>query len=255
MSHPAAPRGAWAAVLLAFLFLIAPACAETRWRVVATYPHDTSAFTEGLIFLDGSLYESTGQYGRSEVREVDLQTGKVVRSARVPNIYFGEGLTHWGGDLVSLTWKRGTAFRWDRATFRQTGIFGYEGEGWGLTQDGKRLIMSDGTDQLRFIDPADFREIRRVKVTWEGKPVRLVNELEYVKGEILANIWMSDRIARIDPETGKVIDWIDLSPLVRKLNLGDPDAVLNGIAYDAERDRLFVTGKYWPQLYEIKLKR
>lgn len=183
-----------------------------------------------------------------------MATGKVLRSARVPDIYFGEGLTHWDGDLISLTWKRGTGFRWDRATFLQTGTFGYSGEGWGLTQDGRHLIMSDGTDQLRFLDPEDFSEIRRITVTWGGRPVRLVNELEYVKGEILANVWMTDRIARINPGTGRIIDWIDLSPLVRKLALSDYDAVLNGIAYDAEADRLFVTGKYWPKLYEIRLE-
>lgn len=254
MMHPAAPRGALVSLLLALLLLALPACAETRWKVVASYPHDTRAFTEGLIFLDGSLYESTGLYGRSEIREVELATGKVLRSARVPDIYFGEGLTHWDGDLISLTWKRGTGFRWDRATFLQTGAFGYSGEGWGLTQDGRHLIMSDGTDQLRFLDPEDFSEIRRIAVTWGGRPVRLVNELEYVKGEILANVWMTDRIARINPGTGRIIDWIDLSPLVRKLALSDYDAVLNGIAYDAEADRLFVTGKYWPKLYEIRLE-
>ena len=242
-------------LLLALLLCAAPARADTAWKVVASYPHDSNAFTEGLIFLDGSLYESTGQYGRSDIREVDLRTGKVRRSAEIPNIYFGEGLTHWDGALVSLTWKRGTGFVWNRSTFRQTGIFGYDGEGWGLTQDGKQLIMSDGTDQLRFLDPKDFTEKRRVTVTWNGKPVRLINELEYVKGEILANVWMTDRIARIDPASGAVIDWIDLSPLVRKLALSDYDAVLNGIAYDAKGDRLFVTGKYWPKLYEIKLKR
>ena len=244
-----------AGLLIALALAAAPARADTRWKVVASYPHDTGAFTEGLIFLDGSLYESTGQYGRSEIREVNLETGKVIRSARVPNIYFGEGLTHWGNDLISLTWRRGTGFRWTRSSFLQTGTFGYSGEGWGLTQDSKQLIMSDGTDQLRFLDPKDFSEIRRITVTWDGQPVRLVNELEYVKGEILANVWMTDRIARIDPASGAVIDWIDLSPLVRKLALTDYDAVLNGIAYDAKKDRLFVTGKYWPKLYEIKLKR
>ncbi len=246
---------ALAGLLLALLLLAAPAQADTRWKLVASYPHDTGAFTEGLIFLDGSLYESIGQYGRSEIREVALETGKVIRSAPVASLYFGEGLTHWGSDLISLTWKRGTGFRWDRSTFLQTGIFAYPGEGWGLTQDGRQLIMSDGTDQLRFLDPTDFREKRRVTVTWNGKPVRLVNELEFVKGEILANVWMTDRIARIDPASGAVIDWIDLSPLVRKLALTDYDAVLNGIAYDAKKDRLFVTGKYWPKLYEIKLRR
>ncbi|MBB6123871.1 glutaminyl-peptide cyclotransferase [Sphingobium subterraneum] len=243
-------------LLLALLCLVAPpAFADTAWKVVRAFPHATDAFTEGLIFLDGSLYESVGQFGVSQIREVRLKDGQVLRRAPIDARYFGEGLTDWNGELISLTWRHRTGFRWDRATFRPTTTFHYEGEGWGLTQDGKRLIMSDGTAQLRFFDPVTFAPAGAVTVTWNGKPVPMLNELEYVKGEVLANVWMTDRIARIDPATGKVIDWIDLGPLTRTLKLSNFDAVLNGIAYDKAADRLFVTGKYWPKLYEIRLKR
>tara|TARA_R110000782_G_scaffold49622_2_gene107893 strand:+ start:25542 stop:26297 length:756 start_codon:yes stop_codon:yes gene_type:complete len=243
------------ALIALLLFALAPAQAETRWTLVKAYPHDSTAFTEGLFFLDGTLYESTGQYGESEIRQVRLEDGKVLRSVALAGVYFGEGVVNWGDALVSLTWRNNLAFRWDRATLRQTGSFVYPGEGWGLTQDGTRLIMSDGTADLRFLDPDTLAETGRITVTWEGKPVKMLNELEYVKDEILANIWMTNRIARIDPKSGKVIDWIDLGRLVRTLGLTDADAVPNGIAYDAKRDRLFVTGKYWPKLYEIRLKR
>lgn len=244
----------WIALLLS-LVLAVPAQAETRWKLVRAYPHDPGAFTEGLIWLDGSLYESTGQYGASGLREVALEDGTVRRSVPLAPFYFGEGVTNWGDTLISLTWQNGVGFRWDRATFRQTGAFRYPGEGWGLTNDGTRLIMSDGSAELRFLDPVTLQETGRLTVTDDGKPVRMLNELEFVKGEILANIWMTDRIARIDPATGHVIDWIDLSRLTRRLKLSDADAVPNGIAYDAKNDRLFVTGKYWPKLFEIKLRR
>lgn len=243
------------ATLVALLFLsLSAANAETSWKLVRAYPHDHAAFTEGLLFLDGLLYESTGQYGESEIRQVRLEDGKVLRSVSLPNVYFGEGIVNWGGDLISLTWRNNIGFRWNRTSFEMTGSFGYPGEGWALTQDGKRIIMSDGTSQLRFLDPETLQETGRVTVTWQGKPVRMINELEYVKGEVLANIWMTDRIARIDPATGKVIDWIDISALTRQLKLSAYDAVPNGIAYDAKRDRLFVTGKYWPKLFEIRLR-
>lgn len=242
-------------VFLALIILaLSPAQAETRWKLVKSYPHDAQAFTQGLIFLDGLLYESTGQRGRSQIREVRLKDGKVLRSVALDKAYFGEGMTDWRGDLISLTWRARTGFRWDRKSFTHKATWGYTGEGWGLTQDGKRLIMSDGTDQLRFLDPEDFHEIRRVNVTWDGKQVRLLNELEFVKGEILANIWMTNRIARIDPASGAVIDWIDLTKLAERTKLSQYDAVLNGIAYDSKSDRLFVTGKLWPKLYEIRLK-
>lgn len=244
----------WAAILL-WLALACPAQAETRWKLVRAYPHDPRAFTEGLIWLDGSLYESTGNFGQSNLREVSLEDGAVKRSIPLSPIYFGEGLTSWGSDLISLTWRNGVGFRWDRATFRPTASFRYTGEGWGLTNDGARLIMSDGSAELRFLDPATFAETGRLRVTWMGKPVPMLNELEMVKGEILANVWMTDRIARIDPKSGNVIDWIDIGRLTSSLKLTNYDAVPNGIAYDAKNDRLFVTGKYWPKLFEIRLKR
>ena len=243
-----------AALLLALLAL-APVQAETRWSLVRSYPHDEKAFTQGLIWLDGALYESTGQYGASNLREVRLKDGAVQRSVPLSPRYFGEGLTNWGDSLISITWQNGLAFRWDRATFREVATYRYAGEGWGLTNDGARLILSDGSATLRFLDPVTLEETGRLPVTFGGKPVRMLNELEYVKGEILANIWMTDRIARIDRATGHVIDWIDIGKLTRKLRLTNPDAVPNGIAYDAANDRLFVTGKYWPKLFEIRLKR
>lgn len=243
------------AALLLVLLALAPVQAETRWSLVRSYPHDEKAFTQGLIWLDGALYESTGQYGASNVREVRLDDGAVQRSVPLSPLYFGEGLTNWGDALISITWQNGLAFRWDRATFREVATYRYAGEGWGLTNDGARLILSDGSATLRFLDPVTLEETGRLPVTFNGKPVRMLNELEYVKGEILANIWMTDRIARIDPATGHVIDWIDIGKLTRKLRLSNPDAVPNGIAYDAANDRLFVTGKYWPKLFEIRLKR
>ncbi len=246
-----------AALFALLLLALAPlsAQAETRWKLVRAYPHDPEAFTEGLLWLDGSLYESTGQYGGSDIREVRLEDGKVLRSVKLADRYFGEGIVNWGDAILSLTWRNHIGFRWNRSTFAMTGSFSYPGEGWALTSDGARIIMSDGTADLRFLDPATMAETGRITVTWQGKPVPRLNELEYVKGEVLANIWFSDRIARIDPATGKVIDWIDIGKLTRRMALTSPDAVPNGIAYDAKRDRLFVTGKYWPKIFEIRLKR
>jgi glutamine cyclotransferase len=234
----------------------ASAPAETPiygYRIVREYPHDPTAFTQGLLYLDGKLYESTGLNRQSTVREVRLEDGKVLRSVSIPPQYFGEGLVDWGPDLLSLTWQDGIGFRWNRSDFRQKGEFRYSGEGWGLTQDGRNIVMSDGTSQLRFLDPATMRERRRLDVTYQGQPVERLNELEWVKGEIFANIWMGRRIARIDPKSGEVKGWIDLSELVAANSNGDPDAVLNGIAYDSKRDRLFVTGKNWAKLYEIDI--
>jgi glutamine cyclotransferase len=223
------------------------------YRVVRSYPHDTGAFTEGLFWLDGRLYESTGNIGESDIREVNLEDGRVVRRVAIPPGLFGEGIVNWGNEIISLTWQDGVGFRWDRATFRQTGRWTYRGEGWALTQDGRNIIMTDGTPAIRFLDPATLQERRRITVTAAGQPVARLNEIEYVRGEILANVWMTSRIARIDPANGRVTGWIDLAPLAEQHMTSDPDAVLNGIAYDAERDRLFVTGKNWPRLYEIDL--
>ena len=231
--------------------------AQYGFRVVATYPHDPEAFTHGLFWLYGHLYETTGQIGQSTLRRVNLEDGRVLQSAKMPGRVFGEGSTPWGDQIISLTWQDGIGFRWNRMTFQQIGTWRYSGEGWGLTQNGRELIMSDGTAELRFLDPETLQERRRVRVTAGGQAVDRLNELEFVPnergGEVLANIWLTPRIARIDPATGNVTGWIDLSQLVRQTVPNDVDAVLNGIAYDAERDRLFVTGKNWPRLYEIDL--
>lgn len=224
------------------------------YQVVHVYPHDPSAFTQGLVYVDGHLYESTGRNGRSSIRMVDLATGQVVQHHDLSSEYFGEGLTNWGSDLVQLTWKAETGFVYDRFSFALRRTFRYEGEGWGLTHDEKELILSDGTSVLRFLDPQSFREVKRITVKDDdGHPLKNLNELEYIHGEIYANIWLTDQIVRISPRTGKVLGWIDLSGLMDKRQLADSDAVLNGIAYDAKGDRLFVTGKLWPSLFEIRV--
>lgn len=222
------------------------------YRVVHIYPHDSSAFTQGLVMVDGMLYEGTGLNGRSSVRAVDLATGRVLQSVKVPSRYFGEGLTDWGGNLIELTWLAHRGFVYDRFSMRLVRTFKYKGEGWGLTHDGKNLIMSDGSPVLRFLDPVTFKVVRTLAVSDGGRPVKELNELEYIDGEIYANVWQTDRIARISPATGEVIAWIDLSGLMGS-GPRDGNAVLNGIAYDQKNDRLFVTGKLWPKLFEIKL--
>ncbi len=223
------------------------------YRVVHTYPHDSSAFTQGLVMVDGMLYEGTGLNGRSSVRAVDLATGRVIQSAKVPDEYFGEGLTDWGSNLIELTWKAHRGFVYGRFSLRVVRTFAYKGEGWGLTHDRQHLIMSDGTTVLRFLDPVTFKVVRTLAVSDGGRPVKELNELEYVHGEIYANVWQTDQIARISPVTGKVIAWIDLSGLLTADERTDGNAVLNGIAYDQKNDRLFVTGKLWPKLFEIKV--
>ncbi len=222
-------------------------------QVKATYPHDTGAYTEGLFYLNGVLFESTGREGQSNIRKVRLKDGAVLQSQAIQRDMFGEGVVNWGDELISLTWRDGVGFRWDLKTMTLKSSFAYPGEGWALTQDGTHLIMSDGTPVLRVLDPKSFKIVRRIKVTADGKPVANLNELEWVKGEILANIWMTNLIARIDPKSGTVKGWIDLGSLPETRTRMDPDAVLNGIAYDKAGDRLFVTGKNWPHLYEIKL--
>jgi glutaminyl-peptide cyclotransferase len=223
------------------------------YQVVRTYPHDPNAFTQGLQFVDGVLYEGTGLNGRSSIRKVKFETGEVLQRRDVPAQYFGEGITLWKTDLIELTWKSEVAFVYDSATFQPRRTHQYVGEGWGLTHDAVNLIMSDGSDRLRFIDPVTFMERRRVQVIADGMGVRNLNELEFVKGEIFANIWQTDLIARIAPD-GRVVGWIDLSGLLTnsERTAGSVD-VLNGIAYDEQHDRLFVTGKLWPKLFEIKL--
>jgi len=227
--------------------------AAVRWNVeiVRSYPHDVRAYTQGLAFADGVLFEGTGQYGESTLRRVELESGRVLQSARLPNSMFGEGITVRGGEVFQLTWRNQVGIVYDKSTFRELRRFRYAGEGWGLTHDGTQLIMSDGSSTLRFLDPKTFRVVRQLMVRSGGRRVANLNELEYVGGEILANIWYKDYIARISPASGEVLGWIDLQALVPPGM--DREQCTNGIAYDAENDRLFVTGKNWPQLFEIRL--
>jgi len=222
------------------------------YAIANVYPHDRDAFTQGLQYLDGFLYEGTGLNGRSSIRKVKLETGEVVQRRDVPEAYFGEGIAIWKSELFQLTWQSGVAFVYDLQTFAPRRTLRYMGEGWGLTHDGASLIMSNGSDTLRFLDPETFAERRRIRVTASGAPLRDLNELEYVKGEIFANVWRADTIARIDPATGRVNGWIDVGGLLSRRELASVD-VMNGIAHDAARDRLFVTGKLWPKLFEITL--
>jgi glutamine cyclotransferase len=238
-----------AAILLPAAIL---AHAQERYRVVHVFPHDQHAFTQGLIYVDGHLYESTGIEGKSSLREEDLETGRILRMQSVPDRYFAEGLTDWKNTLIQLTWQSHVAFVYDRATFHLLRTFSYTGEGWGLTHDAKTLILSDGTAVLRFLDPETFKETRRITVKDRGAPVSKLNELEFIHGQIYANVWYADRIARISPETGRVLGWIDLKGLMPRDQLSGDGAVLNGIAYDAAHDRLLVTGKLWPRIFEIK---
>lgn len=223
------------------------------YRVVNVYPHDADAYTQGLIYRDGFLFESTGLNGRSTLRKVNLESGKVVQQHRLGQSHFGEGLAAWKGQLIQLTWRSNIAFVYDFMSFAPRRTFSYQGEGWGLTEDGTQFVLSDGTDQLRFLHPETFREIRRIRVTDAGAPVRALNELEFVRGEVYANVWHTDRIARISPQSGQVTGWIDLRGLMATGYRLDPEAVLNGIAYDATNNRLFVTGKLWPRLFEIRV--
>jgi glutamine cyclotransferase len=218
------------------------------YRVVGTYPHDPAAFTEGLLYTDGIFYEGTGLYGRSSLRRVDPETGQVLQSVDLADKYFGEGVAMVDDSLIQLTWREHTAFTYDRHSFAVTGQFTYTTEGWGLTYDGRSLIMSDGSNTLRFRDPLTFEETGSVQVFDGETAVTLLNELEFIRGEVYANVWLTDRIARIDPHTGRVTAWIDLTGL----KPAQTDE-LNGIAYDAVQERLFVTGKLWPYLYEIEL--
>lgn len=226
------------------------------YEVVHAYPHDINAFTEGLFYKDGFLYESTGLVGRSSVRKVRLETGEVLSSADLPPEIFGEGLTYWNDRLIAVTWKSQVGFLLNLKSLSPEGQFAYRGEGWGLARSDREIIMSDGSAVLRFLDPRTLREVHKLRVTAGGMPVDQLNELEWVDGEIFSNIWRTDLIARIDPTNGRVVGWIDLTGL-----LPEPDRVpghtdvLNGIAYDKSTKRLFVTGKLWPKLFEIRLVR
>ena len=249
------------AVIVAVVLALAPMQAQRAqgtpiygYEVVNVYPHDREAFTQGLLYRDGVLYESTGLNGRSSLRKVQLETGKVLQQVSVSSRYFAEGLTDWGARLVQLTYQTNVGFVYDLGSFKQMQTFNYTGEGWGLARDEKRLIMSDGTSTLRFLDPQTFKVTGQVQVTDGSTEVREINELEVIDGQVYANVWLTDRIAIIAPESGRVTAWINLAGLMAKPGLSG-DAVLNGIAYDAQRRRLFVTGKLWPSLFEIRVRR
>ena len=249
--------------LLAILFLLgnvahqaprrAAKVTEYGFHVVHVYPHDATAFTQGLEFRGGYLYEGTGLYGRSTVRKVELETGRTLQEVKLATEYFGEGIIVIDEHLLELTWQAQIGFVYDQASFRRLRSFGYSGEGWGLASDGRSIYMSDGTAYIRCLDPVSYTETRRIKVHDGNVPVTQLNELECVRGEIYANVWHSWRIARISPEDGSVLGWIDCRGIIAPEELHDPEAVLNGIAYDAMGDRLFVTGKLWPKLFEIRL--
>ncbi len=223
------------------------------YEVVQTLPHDHGAFTQGLVFRNGEFLESTGLNGRSSLRDVEIATGRVLKQVPVAREYFAEGLAVVGDKAFQLTWQSNKCFVYDADTFRKEGEFTYEGEGWGLATDGKELILSDGTNHIRFIDPANFKVLRTIEVTADGKPVVNLNELEWIKGEIFANIWQTSQIVRIDPATGHVRGVIEFDGLLAPQDRPGAD-VLNGIAYDAATDRLFVTGKLWPKIFEVRLK-
>ena len=223
------------------------------YEIVNRYPHDPSAFTQGLVYEDGMFYEGTGLYGQSTLRKVDPSSGEVLFGVRLPDDLFGEGVTVLGDKVYQLTWKAQIGMVADRESFELIETFTYPTEGWGLTHDGERLIMSDGTDSLTFLDPDSLEQVGSIQVFDDTGPVLRLNELEYVDGEVYANVWQTDRIARIDPGTGQVTAWIDLSGLLSAEEAASPIGVLNGIAYDEKEDRLFVTGKFWPTVFEIRL--
>ncbi len=223
------------------------------YEIIHSYPHDAEAFTQGLVWEEGMFYEGTGLYGRSSLRHVALEDGAAEQMIPLAEQYFGEGITIWDDHIIQLTWKSQVAFVYDKDSFAKVGEFSYVGEGWGLTHDGSCLIMSNGSDQISFRDPETFAEVGRISVYDSNGAVFRLNELEYINGEIFANVWQTNRIARIDPQTGQVLGWIDLTNLLDTSNLTQPVDVLNGIAFDEENGRIFVTGKLWPTLYEIDL--
>lgn len=225
------------------------------YEVVHTYQHDRDAFTQGLVIQDGKLIESTGEVGFSSLRRVEIENGNVLQKVDVPEPYFAEGITLLNGKIYQLTWQHQLGFVYDASSFQQIGKFNYQGEGWGLANDGTSLILSDGTNQIRFLDPDNFQVKRTITVLNGRKPVNEINELEFVQGEIYANIWHENRIARINPQSGAVTGWIDLRGLLAPGEVTDEEAVLNGIAYDDASGRLFVTGKLWPKLFEIRLTK
>ncbi len=241
------------ALVFGFLSVNCVAAPIRGYKIVATYPHSTESYTEGFFYLDGLFYEGTGLHGHSAVIVTQPETGRVLQRRNLPQQYFGEGIVNWGPNIYEWTWKSHVCFVYDRFSLRPVRQFAYTGEGWGMTRTGKEIITSDGTATLRFRDPATFRETRHIVVKEGNTAVEQLNELEYIKGEIYANVWHSNRIARISPRDGRVLGWIDLTGLLPANEMINDDSVLNGIAYDAQHDRLFVTGKQWPNVFQIKI--
>lgn len=259
-TRSAKPRIGARIVALALLLAstAAGAAAPTlHWKLVASHPHDAADFTQGLVWSEGRLFESAGQYGASRIAEKELKTGKTLRSTALPGNEFGEGLALLAGQLWQLTWQEGVAHVYDLA-LNPVRRFNYRGEGWGLASDGRQLIVSDGSQNLYFVDPQSFRPTRRIEVRDGDQPVTRLNELEWVEGAIYANVWLTDRVARIDPTSGAVTGWLDFSPLKRKAGISaerEADgAVLNGLAWRADQKRMLVTGKQWPKLFEVQLQ-
>jgi glutamine cyclotransferase len=239
--------------LLAVVLTAAAQTPEYGYQVIHAYPHDPNAFTQGLEYRAGYLYEGTGLKGRSSLRKEKLETGQVLQEIELDPQYFGEGITVLNQQIIELTWQSEAGFVYDQSTFRRLRAFNYPGEGWGLTNDGQTIYMSDGTAQIRIWDPVTLQEKRRITVRDRGQPVLNLNELELVRGELYANVWQTDRIARISPVDGRVLGWIDLTGILSPADRTEQVDVLNGIAYDVLGNRLFVTGKLWPKLFEIKL--
>lgn len=267
--RPPNRAGVVAAILLAALALAGEAASpappgstsqstdtarQLRWEVVRSSPHDTGAFLQGLVWHDGGFFESTGGLGQSTLRRVEWPTGRVLRRVDLPPDVFGEGLARVGDRLIQLTWRSGRGFVYDLATLRLRREFRYEGEGWGLAYDGASLILSDGTDVLTYLDPERFRPTRKLAVTWDGRPLHRLNELEFVEGAVWANVWHTDLVVQIDPESGRVRSFLDLTGLRPSSALRQQEAVLNGIAYDPATRRLFVGGKLWPLIFEIRVR-
>jgi glutaminyl-peptide cyclotransferase len=258
-------------ILFAFCALFAPSVAECAtnssdlgsathygYKIIKIYPHDSQAFTQGLVYDNGNLYEGTGQYGASTLRYVDLTTGNVLKQIQLADNLFGEGICLWKDEIIQLTWQSGMGLVYDKGNMTNIASFSYPTEGWGITSNGQELIMSDGTETLHFLDPETFEEERRIRVLDGKVAVKGLNELEYVKGDIFANVWPTNMIAIISPETGQVKGWINLEQILQKESLGRGFQyvdVLNGIAYDQEGQRLFVTGKLWPYLFQIELQK
>jgi len=234
-------------------FKAPPSVPVYTYKIVHTYPHDRSAFTQGLVFENGVIYEGTGLYGKSSLRKVDLESGKVLQIYELPAQYFGEGITVFKDTIIQLTWKSNLGFTYDRDSFELLRDFAYTTEGWGITHDGERLFISDGTSTLHILDPETFSTIGHIEVYDNDIPIDGLNELEYINGQVYANVWQTDKIAIVNPRNGQVAGWIDLSGLLPSQDYSTPVDVLNGIAYDTENNRLFVTGKLWPWLFEIKL--